>query len=34
MTQECGKYGEGPTQIVEGQFSDGIKRILLLQDVR
>lgn len=33
----CGvwrKYGEGPTQIVEGQFSDGIKKNFTSQDFR
>lgn len=28
------KYGEGPTQIVEGQFSDGIKKNFTCQDFR
>lgn len=28
------KYGEGPTQIVEGQFSDGIKKNFTSQDFR
>ena len=28
------KYGEGPTQIVEGQFSDGIKKEFTSQDFR
>lgn len=28
------KYGEGPTQIVEGQFSDGIKKNFTPQDFR
>lgn len=28
------KYGEGPTQIVEGQFSDGIKKDFTPADVR
>jgi len=27
-------YGEGPTQIVEGQFSDGIKKIFTSEDFR
>ncbi len=28
------KYGEGPTQVVEGQFSDGIKKEFTSQDIR
>lgn len=28
------KFGEGPTQIVEGQFSDGIKKNFTSQDIR
>lgn len=28
------KYGEGPTQIVEGQFSDGIKKNFTSEDIR
>ena len=28
------KYGEGPTQIVEGQFSDGIKKNFTSKDFR
>lgn len=28
------KYGEGPTQVVEGQFSDGIKKNFTSQDFR
>lgn len=28
------KYGEGPTQIVEGQFTDGIKKNFTCQDFR
>lgn len=28
------KYGEGPTQIVEGQFTDGIKKNFSSQDIR
>ena len=33
-TQVWRKYGEGPTQIVEGQFSDGIKKNFTSQDFR
>ena len=28
------KYGEGPTQVIEGQFSDGIKKEFTSQDIR
>lgn len=28
------KYGEGPTQVVEGQFSDGIKKEFTSKDIR
>lgn len=28
------KYGEGPTQIIEGQFSDGIKKEFTSDDIR
>ncbi len=28
------KYGEGPTQVVEGQFSDGIKKEFTSEDIR
>ena len=28
------KYGEGPTQVVEGQFSDGIKKEFTSDDIR
>lgn len=28
------KYGEGPTQVVEGQFSDGIKKEFTPRDIR
>lgn len=28
------KYGEGPTEITEGQFSDGIKKIFTSEDIR
>ncbi len=27
-------YGEGPTQVIEGQFSDGIKKEFTCQDIR
>lgn len=33
-TRTWRKYGEGPTQIVEGQFSDGIKKNFTSQDFR
>ena len=33
-TQVWRKYGEGPTQIVEGQFSDGIKKNFTSRDFR
>lgn len=28
------KYGEGPTQVIEGQFSDGVRKAFTAQDVR
>ena len=28
------KYGEGPTQVTEGQFSDGIKKEFTSEDIR
>lgn len=28
------KYGEGPTQVIEGQFSDGIKKEFTSRDIR
>ena len=33
-TEVFRKYGEGPTQIVEGQFSDGIKKNFTSEDIR
>ena len=33
-TKTWRKYGEGPTRIVEGQFSDGIKKNFTSQDFR
>ncbi|MBQ8162631.1 MAG: alpha-L-fucosidase [Clostridia bacterium] len=33
-TRTWRKYGEGPTQIVEGQFSDGIKKNFTSEDFR
>ncbi|MBR2699114.1 MAG: alpha-L-fucosidase [Clostridia bacterium] len=33
-TRTWRKYGEGPTQIVEGQFSDGIKKRFTPEDIR
>lgn len=33
-TRTWRQYGEGPTEIVEGQFSDGIKKEFTSQDIR